>query len=140
MRFVFLVYLLCSSAFAEECATNFTSLKSIFSDEGFASQWIETTANDGKPLIMNLTEKEDKLFLSFVKTKEGLWASGTANICKEDKIIKAIITEKQINLGQAAPWIMRMSMKSGATFELTMIRPKVLKISTFGWSGEFIPQ
>lgn len=140
MRFVFLIYLFCSSAFADECATNFSGLKKIFNVEVFATHWIETTADDGKPLIMNLEEKENKLFLSFVKTKEGPWASGTADICKKDKIIQAIITKKQINLGNAAPWVMKMSMKSGATFELTMIRPNVLKISTFGWSGEFIPQ
>ena len=132
--------LLSFSSFAEkDCAKNFSSFKLLIKDPEFPMNWIETTANDGKPLRVDISEKADMLHLEFNKTKEGLWAAGTADICQVDGVLKASISKEQINLGDAAPWILRMSMKGGADFKLEKTKPGVLKISTFGWSGEFVP-
>ncbi len=136
---MFFLLLMTSLTFAKDCADNFTALKTVLNEPDFQSHWIETTANDGKPLKMDISDREGKLYLEFDKTKEGLWASGSTDVCKVDDKFEAQITKEKINLGKAAPWIMRMSMKSGATFKLQKLKPGVLKISTFGWSGEFVP-
>lgn len=124
---------------AKECAKDSQSFRNLFKDKDFPMSWTETTADDGKPLNVIIVEKEGSLFLTFEKTKEGLWANGTADICLTDDEIVASISKEQIKLGDKAPWPIKMSMKSGAKFTLKMLKPRVLKISTFGWSGEFIP-
>lgn len=138
MNFLFILLALTQTSIAAECVQGIKSLKTLMKNENFALNWTETTADDGKPLMVSISEKDNTLHLEFIKNKEGLWAKGTARICK-DKEITASITKKDISLGKAAPWVMRMSMKDGAKFTLKMIKSDVLKISTFGWSGEFIP-
>ena len=140
MKIFILIVLFSLPVFAsKDCAKNFATLKTIVKDPEFSMKWVETTANDGKPLMVDISEKENELFLEFIKSKEGPWASGTADICQVENVLQASISEKQIKLGEAAPWILKMSMKSGAVFKLEKLKPGVLKISTFGWSGEFVP-
>ncbi len=138
MRF-FLFFLLSAQLHAKTCATDLKSFRSLFSDENFPLIWNETTADDGKPLVVKITEQKNQLFLQFVKTKEGLWAEGTADICKDEDIV-ASISKEQIKLGKAAHWVIKMSMSGGAKFKLRLIKKDVLKISTIGWSGEFSPE
>lgn len=137
MSYLFLL-LISFSTFGKECVNDIASFRKMFGDEKYPLEWIETTADDGKPLVVTISEKENKIFLEFNKTKEGLWASGTADICKDEEIV-ADIRKDQIKLGKAAHWVLKMSMKNGAKFTLTKLKPLVLKISTFGWKGEFIP-
>lgn len=138
MKYLFL-FLVLSNLHAATCARDLSSFRKIMGNESFPLLWRETTADDGKPLIVKISEENGKLFLQFVKTKEGPWAEGTADICK-DKDIVASISKEQIRLGKAAHWVLKMSMKGGAMFTLKMIKDNVLKISTFGWSGEFVPE
>lgn len=138
MKFLIL-FLFISNLHAATCASDLSTFRKIMGNESFPLLWRETTADDGKPLIVKISEEKGKLFLQFVKTKEGPWAEGTADICK-DKDIVASISKEQIRLGKAAHWVLKMSMKGGAKFTLKMIKDDVLKISTFGWSGEFVPE
>lgn len=139
VKILFFLLILSSAALAKDCATDITSFRKLFSDANYPLVWEETTADDGKPLIVTISEKDGKLFLEFDKTREGLWASGTADICKEEEIV-ADISKEKIKLGKAAHWVLKMSMKDGAKFTLTKLKPLVLKISTFGWKGEFVPK
>lgn len=138
MKFIFLLFI-SLSLHAETCATDLKSFRSLFADENFPLTWSETTADDGKPLVVKITEANNRLFLQFVKTKEGLWAEGTADICKDEEIV-ASISKEQIKLGKAAHWAIKMSMSGGAKFKLKLLRKNTLKISTIGWSGEFSPE
>lgn len=138
MNLLFLM-IFSSQVLAFECASDLSSFRKIMGDESFPLLWRETTADDGKPLIVKISEEKGKLFLQFVKTKEGPWAEGTSDICRDQEIV-ASISKDQIRLGKAAPWILRMSMKSGAKFKLRKIKKYLLEISTFGWSGEFVPE
>ncbi len=138
MNFLFLL-IISTGLWAKTCAHDTKSFQKLFGDETYPLHWEETTADDGKPLIVKITEEKGKLFLEFVKTKEGLWASGTADICEDSGEIVAAISKEQIKLGKAAHWAIKMSMSNGAKFKLTKSKPLVLKISTFGWSGEFVP-
>lgn len=138
MTLIFLL-LLPLQVFSSTCATDIKSFRALLADEDYPLLWEETTADDGKPLIVKISELGGKLHLEFDKTKEGPWAQGTADICKDEDIV-ASISKEQIKLGKAAHWAIKMSMKGGAKFKLQKLKPLVLKISTFGWSGEFIPR
>lgn len=138
MRFVIL-FLISFQLNAKTCATDLKSFRALFGDENFPLLWNETTADDGKPLIVKISEENNKLFLQFVKTNEGLWAEGTADVCRDEDIV-ASISKDQIKLGKAAHWAIKMSMSGGAKFKLKLLRKDCLKISTVGWSGEFVPE
>ncbi len=139
MNFI-LIFFLSTSLWAKTCASDMKSFRNLLQDDSYPLHWEETTADDGKPLVVKITEEKGKLFLEFVKTKEGLWASGTADICEDEGEIIAAISKDQIKLGKAAHWAIKMSMSNGAKFKLIKLKPLILKISTFGWSGEFIPK
>lgn len=136
------LFFMASSVWAKDptCVKDLAGIRMLFNDTSMPIQWDETTANDGKPLLVDIGEKDGRLFLQFIKTKEGLWAEGTAKVCKGQDGITAEITKKDIKLGEAAPWILRMSMKGGATFKLLREKADKLHISTFGWGGDFVPR
>ncbi|MES2856924.1 MAG: hypothetical protein V4692_13735 [Bdellovibrionota bacterium] len=120
------------------CAKTSIELKAFMGD-AMKERWIETTADDGKPLKIEITSKEDLLYFVFDKTNEGVWAEGRAEVCKEAKNLVLKITGKDIKLGPKAPFPIRISMGSGAKFKLRIDGPDKLHVSTFGWSGDFIP-
>jgi hypothetical protein len=128
------------------CSKVYTEFQKTMGKKLISETWIETTADDNKPLFIDLGAKEDHLFLTFFKTKEGVWAEGNAEICPEqagnknvaDKWV-AKITKADITVGKIAPWPVRLGFSGGAKFKLTLLEPKKLKIATTGWSGEFVP-
>jgi hypothetical protein len=128
------------SSLAQDCAKDITALRALLKDESMPLVWVETTADDGKPLVVTISELGRKLHLDFNKTKEGLWASGGADICAVDGKVIAHITKDHIRLGKAAHWVVKMSMSGGAKFTLKYSAPDKLHISTFGWKGDFVPQ
>jgi len=103
------------------------------------SPWSETTADDGKPLQITVSEQEGKLYMVFNKTKEGIWAEGPAQVCESEGDLKLKIIGKTIKLGQAAPWPIRWSMSDGASLGLKFKASDKLHVSTTGWSGDFVP-
>jgi hypothetical protein len=138
-------FLICLSLFSQakaeeksDCAVTAPALKTLLG-EAMKERWIETTANDGKPLKIEITSKSDRLYFVFDKTNEGVWAEGNAQVCKDGKELVLRISGKDIKLGPKAPWPIRLSMGSGAKFKLKFDSPEKLHVSTFGWSGDFIP-
>jgi hypothetical protein len=108
------------------------------------SVWMETTQDDGKPLFIQLKEDKTKIYLIFNKTKEGLWAEGPAQLCKESaSIVHAKIDKAHIKLGESLPKIIRWGFSAfGADFKLKPTgseKQPTLEISTSGWSGSFVP-
>ncbi|HVK61373.1 MAG TPA: hypothetical protein VM432_07475 [Bdellovibrionales bacterium] len=102
-------------------------------------RWIETTMDDGKPLKIVITSKDDQLYFIFDKSKEGIWAEGRAEVCKEKKDLVLRVSGKDIKLGKEAPFPIRISMGRGAKFKLRFDSNEKLHVSTFGWSGDFVP-
>jgi hypothetical protein len=102
---------------------------------------IETTADDGKPMNIRISEREKQLHLTFEKTKEGIWAEGLTTVCfdKKEKQLEASLSKKNISLGKAAPWLVRLSLSGGATFGLSPQNDGAVLISTVGWKGRFVP-
>jgi hypothetical protein len=134
-----------SQAGAEEpknnCATTADSLKKILG-EAMKERWIETTADDGKPLKIIINTKNDLLYFVFDKTREGIWAEGKASVCQQGKSNKDLVLRvsgKDIKLGSTAPRPIKWSMGGGADFKLKFVTSEKLHVSTFGWNGDFIP-
>jgi hypothetical protein len=134
-------------AFAATCAETKTDLRTLMTNRsgaGYAqvldSQWVETTADDGKPLKIQITEQSGKLYFTFDKTQDGIWAEGPAQICDEDGKLVLSVTGKNIKLGKAAPWPVRWSMGGGTNLRLNFSTADKLHVSATGWSGDFVPQ
>ena len=95
--------------------------------------------NDGKPLLVSILEKEGTLWLEFMKTREGLWAQSTGAICRSGNDFETRFGPKQIRLGPAANWVLRLALVNGGTFTLTRLASDKLRIAGGGWSGTFLP-
>jgi len=121
------------------CSKLYSSFQTDIGKKLNSDTWIETTADDGKPLFIDLGNREKNLFLTFFKSNEGVWAEGNAEICPDQNLWVAKITKNDITVGKSAPWPVKLGFSGGAKFKLTLIDTNKLKIATFGWSGEFIP-
>lgn len=122
----------------EHCASTLLELKKLLNDQAFSLKWEETTMDDGKPLIVSISEKDGVLSVAFVKKTKGLWADISGVICKTDKDLEIRFTEDQIRFGPAASWILRYALGHGGKFTLTRIGTKQLRVATMGWSGDFV--
>lgn len=125
---------------ASECAANIAELRTIADDPSFPLRWQETSMTDGKPLTVTITEKDGSIFLEFVKRQEGLWAEGTALICRSSAGLEARMTKGLVHLGPAAHWILRHSIGRGGTFVLSRLATGELRIARPGWHGVFLPK
>lgn len=134
-----LLSLAAAGAAAAPCAATIGELKALAGDASFPLRWQETSMSDGKPLVVAIAEREDMLFLEFIKTREGLWAEGQAKVCGSGARFEARLRRGGVRLGPAAHWILRQSLGQGATFVLSRLPGGQLSIATPGWSGLFEP-
>ena len=124
-------------AAAPPCVESIRELRTLLHDPAFPLQWRETTMDDRKPLVMSILERDGLLFLSIVKTQEGLWAEGVGTICVKGSELEARFAPERMSIGAAAHWAMRFSLANGADFTLTRIGTARMKIATPGWSAMF---
>lgn len=121
----------------DKCVSTMVELKELLNDPAFALKWEETTMDDGKPLIVSISEKNGVLSVEFVKRTKGLWADISGVICKTEKDLEIRFTADQIRFGPAASWVLRYVLSQGGKFTLTRITAKQLRVATTGWSGDF---
>jgi hypothetical protein len=121
----------------ETCVAKISELKELLNDPAFSLKWEETTMDDGKPLIVTISEKKGALSVAFDKATKGLWADISGVICKTDKALEIRFTAEQIRFGPAASWVLRYVLSSGGEFTLKRIGSSQLQVSTTGWSGAF---
>jgi hypothetical protein len=139
MKLMFAILLLFTAqARAETCVTTLEGFKKLIKQENFPVVWAETTADDGKPLIMRISTEKDRLHLEFDKTKEGIWAKGFATICQDKKRFSAKIAKEDVQWGPEAPFVMKMG--GSANFKLEFPKQNKMNVAVFGWSGTFVPQ
>lgn len=124
---------------AEKCVSTIVQLKDLFTDQAFSLKWEETTMDDGKPLVVSISERNEALSVEFIKTTKGLWADISGVICKTDKDLEIRFTGEQIHFGPAASWVLRYALGNGGKFTLTKIGDNQLQVATTGWSGIFAP-
>ncbi len=124
---------------ANECVSDRAGLLALVGNPNFSSEWIETTQDDGKPLLIKMVNQKDKLYFIFDKSKEGIWAEGLIKVCKEKEKLIVKISKEDIKIGSVTPWLIRISMRGGAEFKLDLKEKEKMRVSITGWSGDFIP-
>jgi hypothetical protein len=120
------------------CAASIEELKLMLGDQTFPLRWEETTMSDGKPLTVAILEKNNSLYLQFIKDKEGLWAESRGVICQAGSELGIEFTREQIRFGPAANWVLKIAMGNGGKFVLSRVDAGKLQISTNGWQGVFV--
>lgn len=123
----------------EKCVSTITELKVLFADWPFSLKWEETTMDDGKPLVVSISENNGTLSVEFIKTTKGLWANISGVLCKTDQVMEIRFSAEQIHFGPGASWILRYALANGGKFTLTRAGGKQLQVQTTGWSGLFVP-
>jgi hypothetical protein len=121
------------------CASTLKSFRGLLGDAAFSSRWIEVSMDDGKPLLVDIVERNGTLQLAFVKTGAGLWAEVSGVICRNGVDFEARIAREQVVLGPAAHWALGFALANGGVFTLRRRAPNQLQIETQGWSGRFAP-
>ena len=119
------------------CATTLSELKTMMGEQAFPLKWEETSMDDGKPLLVNITESKGMLNMRFTKTGEGLWAESGGVLCKTETGLETRFSGDQIHVGPAANWVLRYALKKGGKFTLTQVGTDQLHIATSGWRGTF---
>jgi hypothetical protein len=123
----------------DKCVSKLVDLKELLSDQAFSLKWEETTMDDGKPLVVAIADKNGALSVEFTKTSKGLWAEIDGELCKTDKDLEIRFSGEQIHFGPAASWVLRYALGKGGKFTLSQISPRLMRVSTTGWSGDFVP-
>ena len=119
------------------CAEGVAGLRALLAQPSLPLRWTEIGMDDGRPLLLTITERDGALHLSFVKSGQGLWAEGGTRVCRRGAGIEARLDARDIRLGPAAHWALRFTMANGADFLLTPIGDSVLEVQASGWSGRF---
>ena len=121
----------------QKCVSTLTDLKQWLTAPDFSLHWEETTMDDGKPLMVTISENSGALSVAFVKQTQGLWANISGEICQNDKDLEIRFTGQQIHFGPAASWVLRYVLGGGGKFTLTRLDAKTMRVATTGWSGIF---
>lgn len=134
---VFLVFASGYSSYAD-CADTEAELDAMTVAD-FSVNWRETTANDGKPMLLKMSSKNDKLYMVFEKSRDGVWAEGAVEVCSDGGGLLVKMDADDIHLGPKAPGLVRMAMHNGARFKVQVKSARSIHVSTSGWSGDFTP-
>ena len=124
---------------APDCVPTISELRTLLADRRDSLQWVETTMDDGKPLVVSIVERRGTLVLEFIKTNEGLWAEGTGAVCGAGANFELSFAKGQIRMGPASGWLLRSLLGQGGKFTMTRMGADQLRIATSGWSGTFVP-
>ena len=134
--------LLCIFAFTigaahADCAGDIDGLRRIAQDVAFPLDWIETGMDDGRPLRLTLSQREETLHFQFNKTPAGLWAEGLGEICAVAGALEVQFGPGALHPGPDASWLLRRRLEGGARLRLARLPSGELQVSTFGWHSRF---
>lgn len=106
----------------ENCAESLNELATLVGNSQLNTKWQETTANDGKPLIITLSDLNDHLHLTIVKGGKPFGpGAGDAIVCERDHRGNLTATMKGQKVG------------------MNFLASNRLKVSVSLWSGQFQP-
>jgi hypothetical protein len=127
------------AAHAAPCANSVDELRALLGDPAFPLAWEEISMGDARPLLVTLDERAGGLFVSFVKSGEGVWAEGMATLCRKGGQAEVRFKSGLVRIGPAAGWLLRQALEGGAAIALQPTSARELNIGTLGWSGRFVP-
>lgn len=98
------------------------------------SRWLETAANDGKPLKISITNGPSGLVYS-AKKAGVLWLTGNVSVCLSGASKE--ITLKNTKATSNVPMFARMALPSTQTAQIV---DDQIKLGGGGWDGTFAGQ
>jgi hypothetical protein len=125
------IFLLATGPFAfanAECLQTVSDLNA----HKVKTHWVETSANDGKPL--NIYISEGRNGFSYVAKKDGaVWLQGNMSICASSDKIK--VTLLNTKASDSVPFLARSMMSGDQT---ATISNNQFKLGGMGWNGNFV--
>lgn len=113
-----------------ECFKTVTEIKA----NNIKTRWNETTANDGKPLMISINDGAKGLV--YTGKKAGvLWLSGNVSVCRSGDTTD--ITLKNTRATSHVPMLARMGMPHTQSARIV---GNQIKLSGGGWGGTFVGQ
>lgn len=102
-----------SSNVLADCFTELSDVASLSRVDNISARWVQTDANDGKPVTINLRETGDGLFVSFIKDGNIL-TEGHVQVCQDNNqlVLRPI---GQLTPGPNAPEQLRDAMTNRGT-------------------------
>jgi hypothetical protein len=98
------------------------------------ARWHETTANDGKPLTISITDGTHGLLYS-AKKAGTLWLTGNVSVCLSGHT--PVITLSNTRATSNVPMLARMALPSTQSGHIVNNH---IKLGGGGWSGTFVGQ
>lgn len=98
------------------------------------ARWLETTANDGKPLTISITDGANGLLYS-AKKAGALWLTGDVSVCLSRGATK--ITLSNTRATSEAPMLAGLALPSMQSAQIVNGR---IELGGGGWRGTFIGQ
>jgi hypothetical protein len=98
------------------------------------ARWQETTANDGKPLKISITDGADGLVYS-AKKAGMLWLTGDVSVCLSGG--SAQITLKNTQATDNVPMLAKLALPATQSVQ---IANNQIKLGGGGWGGAFVGQ
>jgi hypothetical protein len=98
------------------------------------TRWQETTENDGKPLMISITDGANGLVYS-AKKAGSLWLTGNVSVCRSGGVIG--ITLKNTQATSNVPVFARLALPSTQSAHIVNDQ---IKLAGGGWGGTFIGQ
>jgi len=96
------------------------------------ARWRETTANDGKPLTISITDGAHGLIYS-AKKAGVLWLTGNVSVCLSGGATE--ITLSNTHATSKVPMLARLALPSTQSAQIVNDR---IKLGGGGWGGTFI--
>jgi hypothetical protein len=125
------VFLLAAGSFTSanaECLQTVSDLNA----HKVKTHWVETSADDGKP--MNIYISEGKGGFSYVAKKDGaVWLQGNMSLCMSSNKIKVKLMNTKAS--DSVPFLARSMMSGDQT---ATISNNQFNLGGMGWSGNFV--
>jgi hypothetical protein len=120
-----------STVVQAECLKTVSDVKA----NSVKARWQETTANDGKPLVISISDGANGLVYS--ASKAGVpWLSGNVSVCRRSGSITEI-TLKNTKATSNVPMLARLALPST---QIAQIVNDQIKLGGGGWGGTFVGQ
>lgn len=100
--------------------------------EGVKTRWLETTENDGKPLMISIADGANGLVYSAIKAGAP-WLSGNVSVCRSGGATE--ITLKNTKATSNVPLLARLALPS--TQSAAIVNNQI-KLGGAGWGGTFV--